>query len=313
MLKGILYSLSACFIWGLIFVVPQFMSEYSSIEIALGRYLIYGVISTAMFFKPSSQGFRKYSISIWTKALIFSLATTMGYYIFFVFSLRFANPAITALILGIAPITIAFYGNYKRKEIHHAHLIPPALFIIAGLLVINVPELMATSSPTTYFLGLLCALVSLSLWTWYVVANSHFLKDHPQISSSDWSTLVGVATLFWVAVLGIFLIVFSPENFLLKFGSLNDSTYVFLIGAAILGVLCSWVGGALWNRASLLLPVSLAGQLVIFETLFGLLFVYFFERRLPFLHETVGMVLLLIGVVCGIRSFTKTLSSEIAH
>jgi drug/metabolite transporter (DMT)-like permease len=307
LLKGIIYALSACFIWGLIFVVPQFMADYSSIEIALGRYLVYGAFSTAIFLK---SGFRRYPLSIWTKALAFSLATTMGYYIFFVLSLRLANPAITALILGIAPITIAFYGNLKCKEIGHLHLIPPTVSILIGLLVINVPELIATSSPATYLLGLLCALVSLAFWTWYVVANSHFLKNHSDISSHDWSTLIGVATLFWVVVVGLILVAFSPETFLIKFATLNQSTLSFLIGSVILGVLCSWVGGALWNRATSLLPVSLAGQLMIFETLFGLLFVYLLERRLPSLYEGAGMALFLCGVVYGIRSFSKKQSSK---
>jgi len=32
--KGIFFVLAACFIWGLIFVIPQFMEGFSSIEIA---------------------------------------------------------------------------------------------------------------------------------------------------------------------------------------------------------------------------------------------------------------------------------------
>ena len=282
------------------------MADYSSIEIALGRYFVYALLSSAIFLKSGFKAMRRYSFSIWIKALLFSFATTMGYYIFFVLSLRFANPAITALLLGIAPITIAFYGNWKRKEISFLQLIPPTLSILLGLLVINVPELMQTSSPATYLLGLLCAVVSLAFWTWYVVANSHFLKRHPDISSSDWSTLVGLATLFWVALVGI---IFSPGALLIKFSVWNASTLSFWIGSAILGIFCSWMGGALWNRATVLLPVSLAGQLMIFETLFGLLFVYILERRLPSLYEGAGMVLLLGGVIYGIRSFSKKMPS----
>ena len=254
------------------------MADYSSIEIALGRYFVYALLSSAIFLKSGFKAMRRYSFSIWIKALLFSFATTMGYYIFFVLSLRFANPAITALLLGIAPITIAFYGNWKRKEISFLQLIPPTLSILLGLLVINVPELMQTSSPATYLLGLLCAVVSLAFWTWYVVANSHFLKRHPDISSSDWSTLVGLATLFWVALVGI---IFSPGALLIKFSVWNASTLSFWIGSAILGIFCSWMGGALRNRATVLLPVSLAGQLMIFETLFGLLFVYIFRKTSP--------------------------------
>jgi drug/metabolite transporter (DMT)-like permease len=304
MLKGITYALVACLIWGLIFIVPQFMPTYSCFEVALGRYFVYGLISTAIFFKSGLQGLPRYSRTIWGKAVIFSFFVTVGYYIFFVLSLRFANPAITALILGIAPITIAFYGNWQQKEISYARLIPPTLLILAGLLVINLPQLMANSSPATYLLGLSFALLALAFWTWYVVANSHFLKINPQVSSNNWSTLIGVATLFWVFLLGVVLMIFSPGSLVLKLTTFTPSTISFLIGSVILGVFCSWVGGALWNRASLLLPVSLAGQLMIFETLFGLLFVYILENRLPSLSEAAGMILLLGGVLYGIYSFS---------
>ena len=55
----------------------------------------------------------------------------------------------------------------------------------------------------------------------------------------------------------------------------------FLIGCATLGLLCSWVGASLWNKASVFLPVSLAGQLMIFETIFGVLFVYMLNQQMP--------------------------------
>jgi len=54
-----------------------------------------------------------------------------------------------------------------------------------------------------------------------------------------------------------------------KYVTLSPELSAFFIGSAILGLLCSWVGAWLWNRASLHLPVSLAGQLTIFETIFG--------------------------------------------
>ncbi len=306
MLKGILYALIACFIWGLIFIIPQFMEGYSSLEIALGRYLFYGLISSLIFFKSRLSGACRYPRQIWMKALGFSLAPTMGYYIFLVLSLRYATPAICALILGIAPITIAFYGNWKSKETAYTNLITPSILILVGLIVINVPQLMETTSPSTYLLGLMYAVLALGSWTWYVVANSRFLKTNLRVSSNDWATLNGIATLFWVLILGIYLIGFSDGSLLIKYTTFDPAMKHFLIGTAILGTLCSWVGGSLWNRASFHLPVSLAGQLMIFETLFGLLFVYVGEYRLPNFSESLGTVFLLGGVLYGIRSFSKT-------
>ncbi len=43
-----------------------------------------------------------------------------------------------------------------------------------------------------YLLGILAACGSMLAWSWYVVSNSQFLKQNPQITSQQWSTVVGV-------------------------------------------------------------------------------------------------------------------------
>jgi drug/metabolite transporter (DMT)-like permease len=304
--KGVAFALGACLIWGLIFVVPQFMTGFSSIEIALGRYLFYGIISSLIFLKAKAQGTCCHSQSIWIKALYFSLISTIGYYTFVVLALRYSSPAICALILGVSPVTIAFYGNWQQKETSFRSLITPSVLIFAGLVIINIPHLETSSSPSCYLLGLLFSFLSLIAWSWYVVANSKFLKQHPNVHSSDWSTLIGVTTLFWVIVFGILMSVFFENQLHMeKYFKLNNELKKFLIGSAILGLLCSWVGSFLWNQASLNLPVSLAGQLTVFETIFGVLFVYIINQSLPSSMESIGIVILLAAIVYGIRKFAK--------
>ncbi len=314
MVKGIAFALGACFIWGLIFVVPQYMEGFSSIEVALGRYLVYGLISALIFFKAKLHGQCRYSRAIWIKASYFSLATTIVYYTFAVLGMRYSTPAICALILGVSPVTIAFYGNWKQKETTYKSLIIPSILLLIGLVVINVPHLEDTSSPTTYLLGLLFSLVALASWSWYVVANARFLKHHPEVHSSDWSTMIGVATLFWVILLGLGLCLFFEEFLNIdRYFIFDDELVRFIVGSVILGILCSWVGAFLWNKASFYLPVSLAGQLTIFETIFGVLFVYLLAHTMPPLLECIGIVILLIAIIYGIRQFAqrKTYSKQL--
>lgn len=294
MIKGIVYALAACLIWGLIFVVPGFMTAFSSLEVALGRYTVYGIISLLIFFRAKCR----YPLSIWIKALFFSLMSTMAYYLFLVLALRYANPAICALILGVSPITIAFYGNWKEREIPFKSLIIPSILILVGLVIINIPHFEGGGLSSSYVFGLGCCLISLIAWSWYVVANSRFLNTHPEVSSSDWSTLIGVASIVWVA---IFALIFKNQIDI----SPRPEWKSFIIGSAILGLLCSWVGAFLWNRASLYLPVSLAGQLTIFETVFGVIFVYILAGHLPPMMESIGIVVLLLAVVYGIRRFSR--------
>ena len=127
---GLIYALSACFIWGLIFIVPLFMQGYGAMEIALGtiRHFM-GRFSVFIFFKRRCR----YPIAIWLKALYFSLASSFAYYTFVILAVRWASPAICALILGLSPITIALYGNWKEKECSYRSLIIPSVLILAGL------------------------------------------------------------------------------------------------------------------------------------------------------------------------------------
>ena len=43
MLAGLLFGIAACAIWGLIYIIPILLPEYSPILISSARYTIYGL------------------------------------------------------------------------------------------------------------------------------------------------------------------------------------------------------------------------------------------------------------------------------
>lgn len=305
MIKGIAFALGACMIWGLIFVVPQFMGDFTSVEVAMGRYFFYGLISSLIFLKRRLSSSLSYPWSVWKRALLLSLASSFGYYIFLVLALRSASPAISALVIGISPITISFYGNLRKRECSFKSLIIPALLILVGLAVINVPHLMKTSSSSAYLFGVLCSFWSLATWSWFVVANASFLKQNPEIVSNEWSTLLGVATFFWTAVVALALSFFGDAFSPSKFVTPSPDLLRFVLGGAILGLICSWVGAFFWNKASLYLPVSFAGQMTIFETIFGLIYVYLLAQKLPPQLEFLAIVLFMAAIAYSIRTSRK--------
>lgn len=305
MLKGVTFALGACFIWGLIFVVPQFMTGFSPIEVALGRYLFYGTISFVIFLRALAKGKCQYPKAIWGKALYFSLISTILYYTFLVLALEYSSPAICALILGVCPIMIAFYGNWREKEVSFKSLLLPSILILLGLAIINFPELKASEGSSVYFIGLLFSFLAALAWSAYVLLNANFIKNNSKICSSEWSTLLGVAALFWVFISTIVLnLFFQDQLHIEKYFLFNDELIRFLSGSAVLGLLCSWVGAFLWNKASIHLPISLAGQLTVFETIFGVLFAYMITQSLPSFREGVGIFILLTAIFYGIRKFS---------
>jgi drug/metabolite transporter (DMT)-like permease len=77
------------------------------------------------------------------------------------------------------------------------------------------------------------------------------------------------------------------------------SRFWFINGLLALGA--SVLGNHLWNIASRRVPVTLAGQLILFETLFALLYGYLYHQRLPRALESAAIVLLVAGVGWSVR------------
>lgn len=306
MFKGTFYGIAACFIWGLIFILPDLMVGYDSFEIALGRHFINGSISVLLITLQGGFSLKTFPPSIWAKAFIFALIVNIGYYTCLVMAVKFASPAIAALIVGVSPIIIAFYGNWLEKECSYGKLIFPSLLILTGLLLINLPlffdEEQDVDKPF-YILGILGAVFSMLAWSWYVVTNSRFLKSNPEISAQDWSTVIGVCTFIWAIGLGIAYESWLGAEHWDKFIAPSPLLWNYLAGCAILGIMCSWFGTFLWNKASTLLPVSFAGQITIFETIFGLLFFYLLKQESPPPFELAGASLMLLAIFYGINTF----------
>lgn len=308
MFVGTVFVLTSCMIWGLIFVIPQLMAGFSPIEVALGRYFFFGAISLLIFLKGGLKWFQLSKV-IWVKAFIYSLVVTFLYYIFLVLGLRYSSAAVMTLIAGISPLSLTFFGNKKNHIFSFKQLILPSAFLLTGLLLVNIPAFQIESHHSTlleYLFGLICGLMALITWNWYVIANDQFLKDYPQVSSSDWATLVGVATLGWSIFIGGILFFFIEDSSSInKFLVWNPELKNFLLGSLILGLFSSWLGSYLWNQGSRRIPVALAGQLTIFETIFGLLYVYTYAQRFPQPLEFLGIILMLSGVLITLHVFQR--------
>lgn len=309
MYKGIIFALSACFIWGMIFIVPYVITEYDPFEVVLGRHFVYGLLSCCLLFSYRLQKSIRFPFRIWKRAFFCAFIINIFYFTSVVVGVRCCSPALTALLLGISPITICFYGNWCEKECSFQKLVIPCALIFLGLLLINAPPLLFQQidhDHSTNLIGILASLTALFSWSWYVVANARFLKNNAEISPHAWSTLMGAATFIWVILLGsIYEGMLGTANWN-KFFVVTPALWGYLGGSLVLGVICSWLGAYLWNSASTLLPVSLAGQLMIFETLFGLFFFYLWELRIPPIMELFGLLLMILAILYGVKSFAPS-------
>lgn len=79
-----------------------------------------------------------------------------------------------------------------------------------------------------------------------------------------------------------------------------------------IAVLASIAGNALWNRMSRLLPLTLVGQMILFETLFALIYALIWEHRLPTMFEIAAFVLLVTAVLTCLAAHRKPADQDLA-
>ncbi len=304
MIIGILFVIAACLCWGLIFPIPKMLAGFNPLEVSLGRYFFFGATSFALLLLRKRHLLKRDFFPFWMKALLFALLSTIISYSLLVACIHYSTPAAAALIFGMSPITIALSGNWYRKEYSFRSFLFSLLLIATGIILANFSAFtLGGIALGPYFFGLLCGILSLGSWTWYTIANFHFLGKHPQMPSNDWVTMMGVASFFLVLLTGGAYSFVCPD--LAKYCQLTQSLGFFLLGTLILGTVSTWVSFFFWNCANRRLPVSLAGQLMVFEMIFGLFFVYLVEKRLPFPLEIAGIVVMLLGVITAFKTLKK--------
>jgi drug/metabolite transporter (DMT)-like permease len=96
---------------------------------------------------------------------------------------------------------------------------------------------------------------------------------------------------------------FTNERFLDNPLGPQPELFVGLMFA--IGFCASWLGTLLWNVASKNTPTALTGQLIVFETLAALGYAYLVYARAPSVYEAIGIALLVIGVIVGVRTFSR--------
>ena len=311
MLGGILAALGAGLVWGLVFITPLLLPEYPGVILSFGRYTAFGLIALvpAWFDRRSIADLTR---ADWIVAVKLSTVGNIFYYAALSSAIQLADAPLPTMLIGTLPVIIAIFSNWSpyhpSESIAWKKLILPLGFIFVGLMLVNVAELdhlVGKRSLAEYIKGGLVALLAVAAWTWYPITNGRYLKANSQVRSSTWATAQGLAVLP-LALVGFAL--FGVANSL----GINANHYAFplgaqalkfVIGMVILGFTASWLGTLFWNYASQKLPTSLAGTLIIFETLAALLYTFILRGEMPATQTILGVILLCVGVVLSVKVF----------
>jgi drug/metabolite transporter (DMT)-like permease len=299
---GLGAGVGAGLIWGLAFLLPELLHDWTPVTLTAGRYLLYGALS-AVLFLGGGAAIRGVARQHWRPALVYAITGNIGYYLLVVIAVHATGAPITTMVIGCVPVTVALLGNWVDRRDPWRRLVVPVVLVAFGLIVVNGVEIVGTAGASATSLGgkvvgILAAFAALLMWATYGVSNGRFLAKNPDVSSSQWSSVVGVAT-------GAITLVALPLAWVTgqlgPVGQADPGLLGLVLASIVLGMLVSWGGTWLWNAASMRLPTSLAGMLVVVETISGVAYVYLARGQWPPALQLVGFAVIIAGVLIAVR------------
>ncbi|KJJ98890.1 multidrug DMT transporter permease [Burkholderiaceae bacterium 26] len=303
---GVLCALLAGAMWGMVFIAPRALPAFSPWELTLGRYLAYGAIAAIAAAPILPRIAHKITRADCLALFRQSCSGNLVYFVFVAFGVQLAGVAPTSLIVGILPITVTMLGRRDHGAVPLSRLIWPLLVVAAGIVCINV-DLFGHEAATAAanvrpvwqrIAGIACAVGALCSWTWYAVDNARYLQRNPHFSSNEWSALYGISSGILSAALTLVALLAVGTSWV-NAGGRVWGTFWVVNAAVALGA--SLIGNNLWNIASRRLPLTLSGQMIVFETLFALAYGFVYDDRWPRPLEMAAIALLIAGVGWSVR------------
>ncbi len=304
MRRGVAYGVMAGAFWGTVFIAPRLLPDFSPLALSAGRYMTYGLVSLLAALPMVRRLAGKVTRQDCLALVSLSLSGNIIYYVLLAAAVQRIGIAPTSLIIGLLPVTVTLVGRSDHGAVSLRKLVWPLLLVLLGIVCINFDVFTVAGAPgaapwSARVIGLLCAAGALFSWTLFAVQNTRYLKQHLRYSGNEWSVLSGIVTGMLGVLLGVAAMTVP--------GALHQAAmpvprwHMFWAVNLVLAVGASWLGNSLWNAASKRLPLTLSGQMIVFETLFALLYGFVYDARLPRLLEIAAITLLMSGVTWSVQ------------
>lgn len=289
---GILCGAGAGALWGFVFLAPALVQGTHPLNLTVGRYLCYGLLSLLLCLPRWRAITAGLQASDWLALFKLTLIGNIVYYVCLSFAVQIGGIALTSLIVGFLPVTVTLIGRRDEGALPLSRLSVSLALCVAGAVCIGWQALSAPVAGDVgrQLLGLGCAVGALLAWTWFAVHNGRHVKRLRAVSTHDWNLLTGLMT-------GALALLLSPLALFVANTHASDVTLRLVAVSVTLALAASVLGNSLWNTMSRLLPMTLVGQMILFETLFALVYGFVWEQRWPRPLEALAFACVGLSVV----------------
>lgn len=293
---GIAAGLGAGAFWGTTFIAPLLVPDVAHTDLTVGRYLASALFSLGFLLFTALRGrLRLPTARQAVDALWLSVLGYTGYYLLLVWAIEAAGAALPALIIGTIPLWLMLLG--KPQHLRWSTLLPGLLLTAAGLgLMVMQSHDGAGADGPRLWVGIGWAVLAMAAWTAFGLLNARWMRQHPDVDSTLWANWLGVAA--GLGSLALWVVDGSPLDVLVN----RPDFGLYVAVCAITGIGAAWVASVLWNVASRRLSTSLAGQLIVSETVFALVYAFAWNGDWPAPLQLLACVLFVAGILASIRA-----------
>jgi drug/metabolite transporter (DMT)-like permease len=302
MATGIAAGLGAGAFWGTTFVAPLVAPGFSSQDHTAGRFIACGLFSLVWLLWQTLRAAPRERAGLWPdvaqarSALGLSVLGYSGYYLLLVYGIADAGAALPALIIGTLPVWMMLLG--KPDHLRWTALLPGLLLTAAGMALMMDATSDAISAAGTGDLwrGVLLAVGAMLSWLAFGLLNARWIRRHPEVKSTAWANWLGLAA----GLGGLVLWLGWGTGWAELVSSPGFGPFVFV--CVFTGIGSAWIASVMWNVASRRLSTSLAGQLVVSETVFALIYAFAWSGDWPAAAQGLACVLFVAGILASIRA-----------
>ncbi|MDD3266532.1 MAG: DMT family transporter [Burkholderiales bacterium] len=288
---GICAGLMSGVLWGIPFVAPLILQNFTPLDITFGRFVFFGLIGL-LFIPRLNYVWKSLDRKSKIELLFLSSIGFWVYTLLLTFGIQHSDGVLASLIIGMIPLTITIFSRPKLTP----SLIIGIVVLLFGFSCLFSPESISIQTLRKYSSGILVLLVALFMWTIFAIRFARFAALRQHIKSFDLSSIIGVINLFFI--IPVYFISGNNLQNIIQSPLLGK----FILVCLALGVGASWLANIFWAYCSKVCSSTICGALMVSETVFGCLYSLCYYHRMPSPYELVAIISLFIGMICVIKS-----------